>query len=214
MWGLFGPDTTRANRPFGSAVVDGFDLDFESATTNLLPFARRLKDNIDGASSPPANSTRKFYLTAAPQCVYPDAAMTDVIDGDVPLDFLMVQFYNNYCGVSSFVAGQEPDQGSGFNLKTWDDWARNTSANRDVKILVGAPGNTGGAGSGYVDAEQLVAVLDYSRQFASFGGAMVWDMSQVWTNADFLSRVFGSLVSSFPPPPLWGGKKRDGECDS
>ncbi|EMR71400.1 putative glycoside hydrolase family 18 protein [Eutypa lata UCREL1] len=179
VWGLFGSDTSYENRPFGSAVVDGFDFDFESATTNLLPFARRLKANIDGDAS------RTYYLTAAPQCPYPDAAMTDVIDGDVPLDFLMIQFYNNYCSVASFVEGQEPNPDNGFNLATWDDWAKTGSANPDVKILVGAPGSTGAAGSGYVAADKLAAVLEYSKQFSSFGGAMVWDMSQVWSNDGF-----------------------------
>ncbi len=28
VWGLFGSDTSYENRPFGSAVVDGFDFDF------------------------------------------------------------------------------------------------------------------------------------------------------------------------------------------
>ncbi|RYP13774.1 hypothetical protein DL765_006723 [Monosporascus sp. GIB2] len=195
VWGLFGPDTSYENRPFGSAVVDGFDLDFESpVNTNLLPFAQRLKEHID------ADTSRKYYLTAAPQCPYPDHAMTSLLDGPIPFDFLMIQFYNNYCSVASFMPGSETQ--SSYNLATWDEWARTTSANPDVKILVGVPGNTGAAGSGYVPADQLAAVLEYSKQFSSFGGAMIWDMSQVWTNEGFLSTVYNALVS-FSGPPMW-----------
>lgn len=184
MWDLFGADTSKENRPFGEAVVDGFDFDFESATTNLLPFAKRLREHMD------SDSSKEYYLTAAPQCVYPDAAMTDVLDGDVAFDFIMIQFYNNYCSVASFEPGVEEQ--TNYNFKQWDDWAK-ASANPDVKILVGAPGNTGAAGSGYVPAEQLSAVLEWSKKFDSFGGAMIWDMSQVWDNAGFLETIFSSL---------------------
>ncbi|KAK5632758.1 hypothetical protein RRF57_008472 [Xylaria bambusicola] len=41
VWNLFGSNTNAANRPFGSAVVDGFDFDFESSTQNFVPFAQR-----------------------------------------------------------------------------------------------------------------------------------------------------------------------------
>ena len=184
MWDLFGSDTSKENRPFGEAVVDGFDFDFESATSNLLPFAKRLREHMD------SDSSKEYYLTAAPQCVYPDAAMTEVLDGDVAFDFIMIQFYNNFCSVASFEPGS--DEQTNYNFKQWDDWAKG-SANPDVKVLVGAPGNTGAAGSGYVPAEQLAAVLEWSKKFDSFGGAMIWDMSQVWDNAGFLETIFSSL---------------------
>ena len=183
MWDLFGDNTGAANRPFGSAIVDGFDFDFEATTNNLAPFAQQLRSKIDA-------SGRKMYLSAAPQCVYPDAAMNDVLNGAVALDFIMIQFYNNFCSVASFEPGSEEQ--TNYNFKQWDDWAK-ASANPDVKVLVGAPGNTGAAGSGYVGAEQLAAVLEWSKKFDSFGGAMIWDMSQVWDNAGFLETIFSSL---------------------
>lgn len=48
-------------RPFGDAVLDGFDFDFESPVTNVVPFAARLRTLMD------QDSTKQHYLTAAPQ---------------------------------------------------------------------------------------------------------------------------------------------------
>lgn len=91
IWAMFGPVQSgkTVNRPFGSAVVDGFDFDFENSSQNMVPFAQRLRSNMDAATS------KKFYLSAAPQCVFPDAAMNDMLNGQVSFDFIMIQFYNS-----------------------------------------------------------------------------------------------------------------------
>lgn len=52
-------------RPFGDAVLDGFDFDFESMVTNMVPFASRLRTLMDGDVS------KQYYFSAAPQCPYP-----------------------------------------------------------------------------------------------------------------------------------------------
>ncbi|KAI1393012.1 glycoside hydrolase family 18 protein [Hypoxylon trugodes] len=187
VWNLFGSDTTQENRPFLTAVVDGFDFDFESTTQNFAPFASKLRSLMDGDSS------KTYYLSAAPQCVYPDAAMNDMLNGVIAFDFIMIQFYNNYCGVSSYVAGS--DTQTNFNFQTWDDWAKNTSKNKDVKVLLGVPANTG-AGGGYVDAATLAPIIQYSKQFSSFGGVMMWDMSQLYANNGFLDSVYAALTGS------------------
>ncbi|KAH8203933.1 hypothetical protein TruAng_001875 [Truncatella angustata] len=169
VWDLFGPNNGAANRPFGSAVVDGFDFDFEASTQNAAPFAQKLRDLMDAAHN------KKYYLTAAPQCPYPDLAQEEILL-NVKLDFVMVQFYNNYCGALSFdtdVVTQD-----NFNMERWDTWARSTSKNDKVKILLGVPANTG-AGAGYLSATELTPVINYCKQFSSFGGVMMWDMSQM-----------------------------------
>ncbi|KAH9892208.1 glycoside hydrolase family 18 protein [Xylariomycetidae sp. FL2044] len=187
VWALFGSDTSEANRPFGSAVIDGFDFDFESTTSNFVPFATRLRSLMD------ADTSKTYYLSAAPQCPYPDAAMNDMLNGAVSFDFIMIQFYNNYCGVSSFVAGSATQ--NNFNLGTWDTWAKTTSKNPNVKILLGVPANTG-AGAGYVSAATLGPIISYSKQYSSFGGVMMWDMSQLYQNSGFLDAVYASLTGS------------------
>ncbi|TLS30951.1 hypothetical protein PpBr36_02254 [Pyricularia pennisetigena] len=193
IWAMFGPagDSNSAGvyRPFGTASVDGFDLDFETTqTTNLVPFARRLRKLIDDANSS-GKSSKRFMLTAAPQCVYPDLPMDAVLSSDVALDAVMVQFYNNRCGAESFVPGSAAQ--SSFNLATWDEWAR--ANGRKTKVFVGVPGAPTAAGTGYVNATDLKAIVDYGKKYSTFAGVMIWDVAQVWANAGFLDVVAKSL---------------------
>ncbi|KAI6346959.1 hypothetical protein MCOR25_010941 [Pyricularia grisea] len=192
VWAMFGPqgdNSASVYRPFGSASVDGFDLDFETTqTSNLVPFARRLRKLIDDANANSKNS-KKFLLTAAPQCVYPDLPMDSVLSSDVAFDLVMVQFYNNQCGADSFVAGSSTQ--SSFNFATWDNWAK--SNNRNTKVFVGVPGTSTAAGTGYVNATDLKGIIDYSKKYSTFAGVMIWDVAQVWSNTGFLDTVSKSL---------------------
>ena len=191
---MFGPEqrNSSVNRPFGSAVVDGFDVDFESVTQNMAPFGKRLRSNMDAETT---RGGKKFYLSAAPQCVYPDAADHEMLNGTVYFDFIMIQFYNNACGAINFVP--RATKQSAFNLDVWDNWAKTVSLNPDVKLLLGLPANTRGGG-GYVSGSQLSAVLAFSKQYSSFGGVMLWDMSQLYRNAGFLDAVVSGLGSGGP----------------
>lgn len=192
VWNMFGPVRTGVDRPFGTAVVDGFDFDFEATTNNLPAFGNKLRGLMDGAGG------KKFYLSAAPQCVYPDAALGAALN-EVPFDFVMIQFYNNWCGVTNFVPGATSQ--NAFNMNVWDNWARN-SKNRNVKLYLGIPASAG-AGGGYTEGTKLKAAIDYSKQFSSFGGVMMWDMSQLYANNGFLNQVTSALSGSptTPNPP-------------
>ena len=192
VWAMFGTDVTSgADRPFGTSVVDGFDFDFESGVSNLEPFAAELRSLMDA-------SGKTMYLTAAPQCVYPDYADNPALSSSVAFDFIMVQYYNNGCGASSYVPGAA--QQWNFNFDVWDTWAHTVSANPSVKVLMGLPANTG-AGSGYVSGTQLQDVIDFIQQYTSFGGIMLWDMSQLYANSGFLDQVVADLSDATPPPP-------------
>ncbi|KAL1862871.1 hypothetical protein VTK73DRAFT_6599 [Phialemonium thermophilum] len=201
IWAMFGPvqSGSSLHRPFGSAVVDGFDFDFETTTSNMAPFAERLRSNMDAAT---AAGAKKFYLSAAPQCVFPDAADHEMLDSSARFDFVMIQFYNNWCGASNFVQGSSTQ--NAFNFDVWDNWAKTTSANPNVRLLLGLPANSG-AGGGYVSGSQLDAVIAYSKQYSSFGGVMLWDMSQLYANPGFLDSVVSALGNSGggsnPPSP-------------
>ncbi|PHH63742.1 hypothetical protein CDD81_5507 [Ophiocordyceps australis] len=185
VWAMFGPVQRGSNapRPFGSAVVDGFDFDFEATTNNLPAFGTRLRSLMDKAGG------KRFYLTAAPQCVFPDAAVGSTLDA-VPFDFVMIQFYNNWCGVSNFQPGSETQ--NAFNFDVWDRWAKG-SKNPNVKALLGIPANVG-AGGGYTRGEKLRSVINYCKKYSSFGGVMMWDMSQLYANNGFLDEVLGDLA--------------------
>lgn len=190
IWAMFGPEQPDSTvlRPFGSAVVDGFDYDFESTTTNMVPFGVELRRLMDEAT---AGGDKPYYITAAPQCPYPDLANQDALAGNVFFDFIMIQFYNNACGVNAYVEGS--DTQTVFNIAIWDEWAHNVSLNPAVKILLGIPANTG-AGAGYTEGTALAGAIDYSEKLESFGGVMMWDMSQLYANEGFLEEVAGSLA--------------------
>lgn len=191
---MFGPalSGSTVRRPFGSAVVDGFDFDFESTANNLPAFGRKLRSLMD------ASGGKKYYLSAAPQCAFPDAYVGTTLDA-VPFDFVMIQFYNNYCGVSNF--SQSLGTENKFNFGQWDSWAR-SSKNQSVKLLMGIPAALG-AGGGYASGIQLKAAIQYAQRYSSFGGVMMWDMSQLYSNNGFLSEVVsdmeGGQFATLPP---------------
>lgn len=225
VWDMFGPVQSGKNvdRPFGSAVVDGFDFDFESSANNLPAFGAKLRSLMDGAGG------KKFYLSAAPQCVFPDAAVGAALDA-VAFDFVMIQFYNNWCGVSNFQEGASTQ--NAFNFDVWDKWAKG-SKNPNVKLLLGIPAAPG-AGGGYASGSKLKAAINFSQKFSSWGGVMLWDMSQLYSNNGFLSEILSDITGGPPsttqpptgttttspgttpptstPPPSGGGLDQYAQC--
>ncbi|KAJ6121230.1 class III chitinase [Penicillium sp. IBT 18751x] len=190
VWYMFGPLTgVQIDRPFGDAVVDGFDFDFESNVSNLPAFGARLRSLMDAAAD------KKYYLSAAPQCVFPDAADGTTLDS-VAFDLVLVQFYNNWCEASNFQVGASTQ--TAFNFDMWDSWAK-SSPNPHVRVFLGIPANTGAAGAGYTSGSQLKAAIAYSKQYSSFGGVMMWDISQLYANSGFLEQVVSDLSVASPP---------------
>lgn len=198
VWDTFGPvqgsvsgagNSTNANlssrqaqtlRPFGDASIDGFDFDFETSTQNLVPFARTLRSLMD------EDTSKSYYLTAAPQCPYPDLADESLLRSDVHLDAVFVQFYNNYCGLPSFQPNATTQ--STFNFHTWDSWAASKKGN-STSVFLGVPASSTAAGSGYLSAADLGPVVEYCQKFRHFGGVMMWDASQAIGNSGFLPSV-------------------------
>ncbi|CAE7191927.1 unnamed protein product [Rhizoctonia solani] len=183
VWDLFlgGSSSTR---PFGSAVLDGVDLDIEAGTgTGYVAFVNQLRSKFNGAS-------KKYYITAAPQCVYPDSALGSVLNNAF-FDAIYIQFYNNPCGLQTY------GNAANWNYGNWDYWARNISPNKNVKIYIGAPAAQKAAGSGYVDAATLQKIsLETRSNFPSFGGVMFWDASQAYNNNRFDKAVKTFLGST------------------
>jgi hypothetical protein len=131
------------------------------------------------------DSSKDYYITGAPQCPYPDAMLGTTLDA-VEFDAVNVQFYNNYCSTTS----------SSFNFETWDTWAKETSPNSNVKILLGVPGSNAAAGSGYVSYGALEPIIQelYST-YSSFGGVTLWDASASYENKDVLPNYQAAVAS-------------------
>lgn len=166
LWNLFGGGTSDT-RPFGDAVVDGFDLDIESGgPTGYVAFVNALRKHFA------SDAGKTYYITGAPQCPFPDASLGETLN-KASFDAVNVQFYNNFCAIDK-----------AFNFDDWDKWAKSGSANPDIKILVGVPGSPSAAGSGYVSIETLSKALNQISQSSSYGGVSVWDASQSYSNTE------------------------------
>ncbi|KAI0050723.1 carbohydrate-binding module family 5 protein [Auriscalpium vulgare] len=183
IWNLFlgGSSSTR---PFGSAVLDGVDLDIEGGSgTGYAAFVNQIRSHAAGAS-------KKYYITAAPQCVFPDASLGTVLN-TASFDAVYVQFYNNPCGLQNF------NSASNWDFGLWDAWARTTSPNPNVKIYIGAPASSTAAGGGYQAIGTLSSIAVQMREsFPSFGGVMLWDASQAFANGRYDLAIKNALAGA------------------
>ncbi|KAF5464396.1 hypothetical protein F2P56_014473 [Juglans regia] len=142
------------SRPLGDAVLDGIDFDIEGGTTQHW-------DELARALSA-FSQQKKVYLTAAPQCPFPDAWLKGALDTGL-FDYVWVQFYNNPpCQYS----------GNADNLKSyWNQW--NTI--QAGQIFLGLPASPEAAGSGYISPDVLNSdVLPAIKSSSKYGGVMLW----------------------------------------
>ncbi|OAY58567.1 hevamine-A [Manihot esculenta] len=145
-----------SSRPLGPAVLDGIDFDIEGGT-NLY------WDDLARYLSAYSKKGKKVYLTAAPQCPFPDAWIGNALKTGL-FDYVWVQFYNN-----------PPCQYSGdaTNLEdAWKQWTSDIPAN---KIFLGLPASPAAAGSGFIPVPDLVSnVLPAIKGSGKYGGVMLW----------------------------------------
>ncbi|KAG6828613.1 hypothetical protein H0H92_007308 [Tricholoma furcatifolium] len=178
--------TESAIRPLGSVALDGIDLDIESGSSaHYAALVNKIRSLAQGAD-------KRYYITAAPQCPFPDAYIGTALN-EVNFDAVFVQFYNNYCEVSI------PSE---FNFATWDTWAKTQSPNSDIKVYLGAPGSPSAAGSGYVDIDTLSTIVQEAQsQYSSFGGVMLWDADSAYTNNRYDQAVKNALTQGVSVSP-------------
>ncbi|TCD70658.1 Chitinase 1 [Steccherinum ochraceum] len=192
IWNVF-LGGSSATRPFGSAVLDGVDLDIEGgSSTGYAAFVNRIRSHASGAS-------KKYFITAAPQCPFPDASLGGVLNA-ASFDAVYVQFCKKpyLCfdwPLKIILSADIPPKDWDFGL--WDDWARQTSPNKNVKIYVGAPASSTAAGSGYQDISTLTKIaVQMRKSFPSFGGVMLWDASQAYVNGRYDLAVKNALSAA------------------
>ena len=175
-----GSGETASLRPFGSVKLDGFDIDNEDhSTAYYSTFVSALRSAMD------ADSSKTYYISAAPQCPRPDASIPlDAMQSS--MDFIFVQFYNNGdCNV-----GQ-----SGF-LESFKNWSSDLSAKgKGPKLYIGAPACSACAGSGYQDPGAIASVIKSAQGagVANFGGVMLWDGAEAVVNGNYQQAVKTAL---------------------
>ena len=164
IWNKFAGGSSD-ERPFDAAVVDGFDLDLEAVgPTGTVAFGNAIKALFS------KDSSKSYYLSASPQCPYPDATLSDYLT-QVPIDYTFVQFYNN---PSCQLDGD-------FNFNTWSQYVNSSSPNSNNQIFVGLPGSST-SGSGFVSASVVESQLEQIKCDPNLGGVSLWDASSSFSN--------------------------------
>ncbi|KAG6815860.1 hypothetical protein H0H87_010716 [Tephrocybe sp. NHM501043] len=87
-----------------------------------------------------------------------------------------------------------------LKFPTRDQWAKNKSPNKDVKIFLGAPASSSAAGNGYVDAATLANIAkNAQKQYSSFGGVMLWDADVAYSNNRYDRVIKNALTGGAVP---------------
>lgn len=142
------------SRPLGEEPLDGIDFDIESGGGQFY----------DALATALTSFGQKVYLSAAPQCPFPDQMLQGAITTGV-FDYVWVQFYNNPpCQYSSGDASAL--------LNSWNNNWANIPAG---KVFLGLPASADAAGSGFVAADVLTSqILPAVRGSQKYGGVMLW----------------------------------------
>ncbi|KAL7591274.1 hypothetical protein Lser_V15G31847 [Lactuca serriola] len=146
-----------STRPLGDAVLDGVDFDIESGDGKHW-------DDLAKYLSAYSKRGQKVYLTAAPQCPYPDAWVGTALQTGV-FDCVWVQFFNN-----------PPCQYSSGDIDSIEDsWKQWTSDIPATKIFLGLPAAPDAAGSGFIPVDDLTSkILPVIKGSDKYGGVMLW----------------------------------------
>lgn len=189
IWNMFGRGWSYY-RPFGEAIVDGFDLDIETLPALFYEkFAYRLRVLFE------ADKTRKYIMTAAPQCMNPDQHLESALS-KVAFDAVFVQFYNNpSCAASAWkTKGQPQLTNAGFNFGMWNNWVATNSKNKNLKVFMTlAGGGKVAPAGGYVSKAVAASIIADLARFPTFGGVAMWDASEAWVNAGYVAAVKDAL---------------------
>ncbi|KAK6260601.1 Glycoside hydrolase family 18 [Theobroma cacao] len=162
-----------SSRPLGNAVLDGIDFDIEGGTTQYWD---ELAKALSGFGQ---QSQKKLYLSAAPQCPFPDAWLDGAIRTGL-FDFVWVQFYNN-----------PPCQYSGDANNLINAWNNQWTTIQAGQVFLGLPAAPEAAGGGYIPPDVLTSqVLPSIKASPKYGGVMLWSRQY---DQSYSSAIKGSL---------------------
>jgi len=206
---LGGKEKYQDIRPFGSAVMDGIDLDIEGGDYKYYPeFITELRTLMDN------DQTKSYLITGAPQCPYPDHHLGPEKPGSglegagQYVDHLYIQFYNNYCHTG-------PNNGNWFK-DTLDKWLAFSARMKPSGplIFVGLPAATKGASGAhyYRPPAELTTMYQSVKDLPGVGGIMLWDVSWDQNNviggqrySEYAFKELGGVTlppTQAPPPSV------------
>ncbi|KAL8921010.1 MAG: hypothetical protein Q9172_004233 [Xanthocarpia lactea] len=214
LWNAFGPEdaTYDGPRPFGDAVVDGFDFDIESAVSDNDPASQyrgygTMIDTLRDLFA--ADTQNEYYISGSPQCVIPDAHLAQPIETSW-FDFLFIQFYNTpQCSARAYFDasyGRVGGKPSSISFDAWVGFVRTTAKNKNVKLYIGLPAAPLTALAYdtymYIAPDDVINLIDLfqCRYPKEFGGIMVFDATyseqNLIENKPFVDVVKGQLMDS------------------
>lgn len=166
-----------SSRPLGNAVFDGIDFAIDHSRSTLYwdDLARYLAMyNLA--------ERKKVYLTAAPQCPFPNIYLDTALRTGV-FDYVWVQFYDN--------PSCQYNDGDVTNLiKSWNVWSSKGYIRR---LFMGLPAAPWKAGNGYIPADVLTSqVLPVVKMSLNYEGVMLW--SKYWDDTTGYSPAIVSSV--------------------
>ncbi|KAL6821945.1 hypothetical protein V8C40DRAFT_163624 [Trichoderma camerunense] len=197
VWNLFlGGTANPTLRPFGSVKLDGVDLDNETGNpTGYLAMAQRFKSNFA------KDTSKKYYLTAAPQCPFPDAS--EPLNVCQLADYIWVQFYNNdNCNIAQ----------SGFNtaVKNWSKSIGNAT------LFIGALASGSDGDQGFVSSSTLLSAYQgvSALNLPNIGGIMLWEAQLAVKNGNYQKTIKAGISSGSgtTPPPTQSSTPSGGSC--
>lgn len=199
IWNIFlggQQSNLSAIRPFGDVILDGVDMDIETANrTGWLGFAKQMRSNFR------EDFNREYYISAAPQCMrnHYDSEGKKLPLGDLSLsdevlqqtDISWVQFYNN----------PGCNHGDPGFYSAVADWAK---AIYPSQMWIATPGGPTkmSATNGYADIPTMkkeISVIS-KMQIPNLGGWAIWDAITARNNSDYQKAVAATL---HPRSSLW-----------
>ncbi|CAN1157275.1 Acidic endochitinase SE2 [Linum perenne] len=160
LWNNFlggGSNVSSLSRPLGPANLDRIDFDIEFGSDLYWGDLAKFLTGF---------GKKKVYLSAAPQCPFPDAWIGKGLKTG-RFDYVWVQFFNNPPCQYDVVSENVSDL-----LKSWKRWVSNVPAE---KIFLGLPAAKDAAGGGFIPVEELKSeVLPVIKGYGKYGGVMLW----------------------------------------
>jgi len=144
--------------PLGSVALDGINLADVQDGENLK------WDELAKAFQT-YTTEKKIYLSAAPECVYPDYYLGTAISTGL-FDYIWVEFfYQNPC---LYTNGDATEL-----LKAWGRW---TAGVPNSKIFLAIVVASDEEIAGYIPPQDLISkVLPTIKQSSNYGGVAIWD---------------------------------------
>jgi chitinase len=127
-----------------------------------------------------SDTSKTYYLSAAPQCPYPD--QSEPLDVCQLLDFVWVQFYNNgNCNI-----------GESDFLSAVSNWSAGIGS---ATLFIGAVASAADGDQGYVSASSLVDSLNdvNALNLPNYGGAMLWEAQLAEENGNYQETIAAAL---------------------